>query len=169
MTLHAQEIEIKGRKFSVNVHDDDYWSGTPWKNYSILDNHFDGRFHCRNKRPGEMIVCQAGSNGKVFYDFANAVHHARRSGLTGEQADQQAKKEFEWIRRWYNDQWSYVSVDAVDLLTGETVASICGCEYDYSEESLELILNDYVIPDCEAYVDRIICNFRPDFYFMETA
>lgn len=135
----------------------------------MLDNHFDGKYHSRDKYPGEMIVYLAGPHGKVFYDFANAVHHAKKSGLTGEQADQQAKKEFEWIRCWYDDQWFYACVDAVDLLTGETVVSICGCEYDYSEESLESILNDHIIPDCKAYVDKIIRNFRPDFYFMETA
>lgn len=168
MALHTQEIKVKSRRFSVTVHAD-YHYDTPWENCSMLDNYFDGKYHRRDKYPSEMIVCQAGPNGKVFYDFANAVAHARKSGLTGEQADQEARKEFEWIRRWYNDQWFYVSVDAIDLSTSEIAASISGCEYDYSEKSIESILNDYIIPDCETYVDKIIRNFRPDFYFMETA
>lgn len=168
MALHTQEIKVKSRRFSVTVHAD-YHYDTPWENCSMLDNCFDGKYHRRDKYPSEMIVCQAGPNGKVFYDFANAVAHARKSGLTGEQADQEARKEFEWIRRWYNDQWFYVSVDAIDLSTSEIAASISGCEYDYSDESLESILNDYIIPGCETYVDKIIRNFRPDFYFTETA
>ena len=109
----------------------------------------------RSKRPGEMIL-NSNRGSHRFYDFAEAVKLARKDGWNtapydwpskGAQAHAAALADFDYLRRFCNDQWHYCGI-VVTLLDADgdpdsVDASLWGIESegdDYHEEAIgELI------------------------------
>lgn len=119
-----ETIEMHGLTFKVEHHPD-YDAGAPWENVDILGEVDDGR---RSKRPGERVINdREGRYGwRRFYDFAGAVAKARAEGMSGPDAAEAAEREFNWIKAWCEDRWSYIGVE-VTLLDAEGNAT------DYSD------------------------------------
>ncbi|WP_143568724.1 hypothetical protein [Stenotrophomonas maltophilia] len=111
-----ETIEMHGLTFKVEHHPD-YDAGAPWENVDILGEVDDGR---RSKRPGERVINDRdGRNGwRRFHDFAGAVAKARAEGLSGPDAAEAAEREFNWLKAWCEDRWSYIGVE-VTLLDAE--------------------------------------------------
>ena len=72
----------------------------------------------RDKRPGERVLC-SDHGKKRFYDDASAIKEAKRdgwdakpykTGTKGEQASRAVEADFEYLRKWCNDQWHYIGV-----------------------------------------------------------
>ena len=109
----------------------------------------------RSKRPGEMIL-NSNRGSHRFYDFAEAVKLARKDGwntapfdwpTNGARAHAAALADFDYLRRFCNDQWHYCGI-VVTLLDADgdpdsVDASLWGIESegdDYHEEVIgELI------------------------------
>lgn len=121
------------RTFSVKFEADSDM-GAPWKNE---DGHGDvSDWTTRDKLPGELVLC-TDRGSKRYYDFAGACKTALRDGWDAkpyndgteskrEQAAKAALSDFEYLRQFCNDQWSYVGV-IVTLLDDD------GEETDMSE------------------------------------
>ncbi len=113
MLYNGDTFEIDGISFRVSFPIDDcgiaYWQEsdchgpvTLWEN--------------RDKRPGELILA-SDKGSKCFYDFAEACRIARNVwGLNDrKEAAEAARKDFEYLRRWFADQWCYVGVNVTML------------------------------------------------------
>lgn len=149
-----------GFKFCAEIeHDGD--TDAPWE-------HEDGHgpvseWTSRSKNAGELVLCSDRGRHR-FYDFAGAVKLARRDGwdtapygqgTAGQRAERAARADYERLRAWCNDQWSYVGVIVHRLdHDGEKIedqaASLWGIESDagdyLKEVSRELaadILHDH--------------------------
>ena len=109
----------------------------------------------RSKRPGEMIL-NSNRGSHRFYDFAEAVKLARKDGWNtapydwpskGAQAHAAALADFDYLRRFCNDQWHYCGI-VVTLLDADgkpdsVDASLWGIESegdDYHEEVIEELI-----------------------------
>jgi hypothetical protein len=110
--------------FAVEVHID-HDSGAPWED---CEGHgpVTGWVR-RNKRPDELILNSA--NGEYrYYNFKEACAIALRDGwgcdaLDGTESKRQkaaiaARADFEYLRSWCNNEWSYVGIE-VTLLDSE--------------------------------------------------
>lgn len=116
-------FEHKGRTFSMAI-EPDLDHGHPWEEE---DGHGPvSDWTSRDKRPGEMVLASSGGRHR-FYDFAEAVKIAKRDrwdappygeGTAGQKASRAALADFNWLRRYCSDQWSYVGV-VVTLLDGD--------------------------------------------------
>jgi hypothetical protein len=123
-----ERFTVDGRDFARRTEDDfDY--GAPWEE---CDGHGPvSDWTTRAKAPGEMILCEDRGRRRL-YDFAGAVKIARRDGWDakpyggkpGEKAHRAAMADFDYLRRWCNDQWRYVGV---------IVAPVCSCCGEISE------------------------------------
>lgn len=138
-------FQHQGHNFRIElVYDDTH--GAPWDEE---DGHGPvSEWTSRDKRPGEMILCQD-RHSKRFYDFAAAVAIARAegwdaapyTGTRGERAARAAMRDFNRLREWCTDQWNYVGV-VVHLLDDDgddmnEAASLWGIEsddYDYHRD-----------------------------------
>lgn len=133
-----------GMSFRVNFPYDDM-QRLPWED---CDCHGPvSEWTRRAKLPGELVLC--GDNGyHRFYDFQGACRIARDVwGLpTKEKAAEAARKDYEYLRRFCNDQWSYVGV-VVTLLDDDGDAledytdSLWGIESD-ATEALEEVAHE---------------------------
>jgi hypothetical protein len=103
----------QGRTITVKwYHDPDY--GPPWQEE---DGHGPvSEWVHRDKRPGERTLC-ADRSSKRFYDFQAAIALAKRdgwdappyqTGTPGEQAVRAVEADFDWLRRWCQDDWHWV-------------------------------------------------------------
>ncbi|MBA0274424.1 hypothetical protein JY452_05470 [Stenotrophomonas maltophilia] len=113
-------IELHGLTFKVE-HIPDPDAGAPWENNDTLGtvSGWECRDHYRGgKRPGERILNKGDRHRYRFYDYAGAVAKGRREGMTGPEAAEAADREFEWLRAWCEDRWSYIGVQ-VTLLDAE--------------------------------------------------
>lgn len=124
-----------GRAFTFRVefeHDDGH--GAPWEGF---DGHgiVTGWEH-REKRPGELILSDD-RGARRFYDFAETCRLALREGWNAapyrddetprQRAAKAARADYEYLRAWCDDDWSYVVV-TVTLLDDdgeETEVSDC--------------------------------------------
>ena len=140
----------------------------PWER---ADGHgpVSGSKSSHAKRPGERVLNRDGEHYR-YYDFEEAIRIARREGWSvardgaksqhGKRAQAAAAVEadFEFLRRWCNDEWHYINV-IVTLLGAEGVEvgreSLCGIEddTDYWREVAAELINDlaagYVMPGRE--------------------
>lgn len=141
--------EHKGYRFGVRfTHDPD--SGAPWEN---ADGHgIVSDWTTRAKAPGERVLAQDGRS-KRYYDVAGTIKIAKRDGWDAEpygpkdepkgaKAARAVAADFEFLRQWCNDVWSYVGVtveqiDDDDKPTG-VQASLWGVETykDYHEKTV---------------------------------
>lgn len=109
-------IELSGG-YSVRVqveYDNDM--GPPWEEH---DGHGPvSEWTTRDKAPGERVLCVDRSQ-KRYYDFAAAVKLARKDGWgadgdagmkPGAKAAHAANADYEFLRRWANDQWHWICV-----------------------------------------------------------
>ena len=113
------QITIGGKELTFGVkfeYDADL--GKPWENSDCHGVVSD--WVSRDKLPGELVL-NSGRSGKRFYDFAETCKIALRDGWDcaplndgteskRQQAAKAARNDFEYIREWCNDQWSYVGV-----------------------------------------------------------
>jgi hypothetical protein len=129
-------IECNGRRFQVDiVPDEDH--GAPWDE---CDGHGPvSDWTRRAKMPGELVLVQDRGLYR-YYDFAEACRIARADGWdakpynTGQetrrqQAAKAARADYEYLRQWCNDVWSYVGV----VVTAE-----CPCCENFSGASASL-------------------------------
>lgn len=157
------DLELDGHKFSVEIVADDDTT-PPWDRedghgpVSEWKRHAFGQGTKPPKRPGEMILCwDRGSY--LTYDFAAAVRIAKRDGWDvppyggthGQKAHRAAMADFDRLRRWCADQWSYVGV-VVHLLDDE------GDEMGESESlwGIESDADDYLDEVARELADEIL-------------
>jgi hypothetical protein len=142
MLYNGDTFDIDGISFRVSFPPDDTYR-IPWEE---SDGHGPvSEWTRRNKRPGELIL-SSDRNSRRYYDFAEACKIALRDGwgakgddgLTGKQkAAFAARADYEYLRRWCNDQWYSVGVivtmldDDGDALPYED--SVWGIESDCHE------------------------------------
>ncbi len=124
-------IDLSGG-YSVRVHVDyDPDMGPPWEEH---DGHGPvSEWTSRDKAPGELLLC-ADRSQKRYYDFSAAVALARKDGwgakgdegLTGgAKAAHAARADYEFLRRWANDQWHWIVVGVEVSRAGAVIA----CDY----------------------------------------
>lgn len=146
-----ETIEHNGREYAVTIERDDC-IGAPWDEH---DGHGEvSEWTTRAKMPGEMVLCED-RGSRRFYDFAGACQIARRDGWdakpynTGQETKRQqaakaAMADFERLRGWCNDEWSWVYV---------TVTAKCDCCGDFTGRSETL---GGIESDCGDYLDDIV-------------
>ena len=134
-------ITRNGLTFRV-THEQDTDHGAPWE---ACDGHGPvSEWTSRDKLPGELVLNSDGRQCR-YYDYAEACRIARRDGWdappykTGtarQRAARAARADFEYLRAWCSDEWTYMGV-IVELLDddGEAVdsASLWGIESDAGE------------------------------------
>ena len=113
----------------------------------------------RSKRPGEMIL-NSDHGSHRFYDFAEAVKLAKKDGwntapfdwpTNGARAHAAALADFDYLRRFCNDQWHYCGI-VVTLLDADgepdsVDASLWGIESegdDYHEGIISELITDCI-------------------------
>lgn len=135
-------VDVDGISFLVSI-DRDEFMGPPWKEQ---DGHGPvSGWERRAKAPGEMVLCKDRGLSR-FYGFQEAVKIARREGWNTkpghwrtrrEQAHNAALADFNWLKRWCDDQWQWVIVtvhpldDFGDILPMS--ACLGGVAYDPDE------------------------------------
>lgn len=110
----------KGRRFKVEFLDDED-SEPPWDR---SEGHGPvSEWTTRDKAPGERLL-SADHGSKRYYDYAEAVRIAKRdgwdaepykTGTKGEQAVRAVEADFEFLRGWCRDEWSYIGVSVTML------------------------------------------------------
>lgn len=137
-------ITHDGMTFKIEKeHDHD--AGTPWERE---DGHGPvSNWTTRDKLPGELVLNTDGRSRCRYYDFAEACRIAQRDGWgargTGKSevsaraiAARAAREDFQHLRAWCNDEWSYIGVivTLLDIEGNETdaVQSLWGIADDGS-------------------------------------
>ncbi len=90
-------------------------AGAPWKECDTMGSVSD--WETRGKAPGELLLCED-RGSKRFYDFAGAMKANRQYYANGADCEKAVRADFEYLRRWCNDDWQYVGV-VVELLDDE--------------------------------------------------
>ena len=120
--------------------DDDM--GPPWKEH---DGH--GRVSewrpKDSKRPGEKVISQHGDSCR-FYDWQEAIKTARRemwdappygTGTDGERAERAVQRDFENLKAWCDDEWTWCSlilcVSKGGIEIEDYAACLCGVELNH--------------------------------------
>ena len=145
----------------------DYDHGAPWEEE---DGHGPvSDWERREKRPGEMILNDE-RGARRFYDFAAAVKQARREGWStapyewktkGEQAAAAALADFDYLRRWCNDEWYYCGI-IVTVLNDEgeetdNSSSLWGIEDDgYCSQGYHATVIQDIIREFEYQLNRLV-------------
>lgn len=142
--LELTAFNYEGMTFHVEIMDDD--CGPPWDDW---DFHYPvSDWTQRDKKAGEWVLCED-RGSKRYYDFAEAMKMAKKDGwgaepygvgTKGEQALRAVKADFEYLRRWCNYTWKYVTLHVILLgeedeygyADVEYEDYLCGVEYDYS-------------------------------------
>jgi hypothetical protein len=133
-------------RFAVELMRDEDMSA-PW---SECDGHGEvSNWTSRAKRPGELVLNQDGNSCR-YYDFSGACAIALRDGWDAapyndgtetkrQQAAKAALADFEYLKAWCEDDWTYVVVRVVLLDDdGEETdidAYLGGVEYHNSAEN----------------------------------
>lgn len=138
-------FDYEGKTFHVDIMDDDFCEA-PWDRY---DGHGPvSDWTRRDKKAGEWVLHVDGGF-KRYYGFAEAMKVAKKEGWDappygvgskGEQALRAVTADFEWLRKWCNDDWKYVTlhvilfgeVDEYGYADIEYEDYLGGVEYDYS-------------------------------------
>ena len=126
--------------YTTKIEHDDI-SGAPWEN---CEGHgLVSGWTRRDKHPGEWVL-STNKESRRYYDYAGTLALARRDGwglspeVLADQAHQLGRpltskevtaaavtRDFEYLRAWCNDEWSYIGVIVTDDETGES-ASLWG-------------------------------------------
>lgn len=143
--LNRKTVTRAGRTFRVDVVADEC-SRAPWLEMDTLGEVTE--WTTFRKAAGQRVLNED-RGARRFYDFAGAVAKARREGLSGKDAAAAAEREFDWLRRWCNDQWHWVGVVVTPLTPdGDPLESqsdsLWGIESDapaYLEEVTDDLIN----------------------------
>lgn len=109
--------EAPGHEFRLRVMADDT-SEAPWER---CDGH--GPVRCgssSDKRPGERLLCSS-HHSRWYYDWQAACKLARKDGWNTKpydapnQIERAVQADFDYLRRWLNNDWCYIGV-CVELL-----------------------------------------------------
>lgn len=111
--ISEESIEHLGHTISLKWYQD-LDCAPPWEDE---DGHGPvSEWTSRDKRPGERVL-HSDRHSKRYYDFAEAVRIAKRdgwdappykTGTKGQQAVRAAEADYEFLRRWCNDDWCWV-------------------------------------------------------------
>jgi len=137
-------IEIDGLTVTARVEvDEDH--GAPWDEE---DGHGPvSEWTNRDKRPGELVLNED-RGSKRYYDMQEAVKIARRDGWDappyggkpGEKAARAARRDYELLRRWCNNEWFYwvviLSVAKNGITLDDHAACVGGVGVDDDESYL---------------------------------
>ncbi len=138
-------ITTKVGKLTVTaeiVYDEDM--GPPWKEH---DGHGPvSDWERRKKRPGERILSGSRFDSRRLYDVEEATKIAKRdgwdskpykTGTEGQQAARAVEADFQRMRAWCNDEWTWVgvrlSVSKGGIVLDEHAASLWGIESDSND------------------------------------
>lgn len=156
---HEDEFEYKGHKFKVEFPQDNNYEA-PWER---SDYHGPVRrvFRREQKRPGERVLAGEYRDGYHLYDFAEAINLAKTKwgvvatdGKTqGQVAAEAVEQDFEYLRRWCNDQWQYVGVVVTLLDVPDYSDSLWGIESDQ---------NEYLTETAYELADQILAQLEKD-------
>ena len=136
--LESWMFEHNGATYRAELHHDETM-GAPWEEH---DGHgIVSDWTTRDKAPGELILASDGRGRFRYYDFAGSCARARAEGWdskpynTGQeskraQAAKAARADYEHLRRWFDDEWSWVGVVVMPLCT------CCNSPDDSRAESL---------------------------------
>jgi len=112
----SDTIEHNGKKYVVELWRDEDM-GPPWKEH---DGHgVVSDWTGRAKAPGELVLAED-RGMRRYYDFAESVQIAKRDGWDtppydkadspGRKAAKAARADYEYLRRWCNDDWHWCGV-----------------------------------------------------------
>jgi hypothetical protein len=102
----------------------------------------------REKRPGEVIL-SADGGARRYYDMAEAVRIARREswdaepygvGTAGERAARAARADYDNLKAWCDDEWTYVGVCVAISRKGVRLTD----KYDHALWGIESNAGDYL-------------------------
>ncbi len=133
----TNKYEYEGRSISIEWHHDESM-GEPWKEH---DGHgIVSEWTRRDKQPGERVLC-SDRNSYRYYDFAGTMKLAKSEGWgldtkaqialaqklgrelkPGDILAASVEADFEYLRRWCNDDWHWCGY----------VCKINGTDYDES-------------------------------------
>lgn len=121
-------FEREGHTFRV-THPYDDSGDAPWDR---SDCHGPvSEWTSRAKRPGERVLCSDRSSHR-FYDWQEACKLARTKwGCTTDIANV-VQQDFDYLRRWCDDQWQYIGV-VVEMIDGN--GAVLGTESLWGIES----------------------------------
>lgn len=147
-------FDYEGKTFHVEVMDDDCCE-PPWEcNYGhgpVSD------WTRRDKKAGEWVL-SVDHGMRRYYDFSEAMRMAKKVpwdtepggvGTKGERALRAVTADFEYLRRWCNDDWNYVTLHVI--LFGEVDG------YGYAEV------------EYEEYLGRVEYDYSSNGYWLEAA
>ena len=111
-------------------HDEDM--GAPWKEH---DGHGPvSEWVSRPKAAGERVLSRDRESFR-FYDFAEAVKIAKRDGWGPGTPAEAAEKDFEAMKGWANDEWTWcgvvVSVAYDGVMLDKHAASLWGIDLNH--------------------------------------
>lgn len=143
-----------GLQFRVKMLWDDY-RGLPWEENDCHGPVSD--WERREKAPGELILC-SDRGSKRFYDFQAACKIARDvwGFKTKKEAAEAARKDFDYLRRFCDGQWSYVIVD-VTLLDDDGDALE---EYSECIGGIESDAEDYITEIAHELAGEIVAGLQ---------
>lgn len=130
---------VKGYDVTARiVRDEDM--GPPWKEH---DGHGPvSDWTSRAKRAGELVLNED-RGSRRYYDFAEAVKIAKRDGWGPGAPHEAARKDFEAMRAWCNDEWWWVgivlSVSRNGVELSDHAASLWGIDANHPQGN-----NDYL-------------------------
>lgn len=131
---YGEVFEYRGHTFRVEFPRDDT-SGAPWE---MADGHRPvSEWVIREAREGEKVLC-GDWNHYRYYDFEQALRIAivdewgtadgpQPGESTTDYRTRAVEADFEYLRAWCNDEWSYVGV-VVTLDGDDERASLWGIE-----------------------------------------
>ena len=143
-------VEVHGG-YSVRVEvtqDDDI--GPPWEwsdGHGVVSD-----WTTRDRAPGERVLCQDGRS-KRYYDVSASVAKARAegwdappyTGTKGERAARAVEADYQRLRRWCNNDWTWICVGVEVSHRGEILdTDYCGgieSDGDYWREHAAEVAN----------------------------
>lgn len=141
--------------FTVSIHDDAGDMGAPWTNE---DGHGPVTDWIRRDAGMDELVLNSSHGDKRYYNFKEACAIALRDGwgcndLDGTETPRQkaakaAMADFEHLRAWCNNEWSYVGVE-VTLLDSE------GNPTEVSESVWGIESNDNIESHAQTLADEL--------------
>lgn len=165
ITLHHDDtFEHKGRTFIVKIEADDRQEA-PWEwndgHGPVSDWRSYGYNQYPTKGPHERVLCRDRRSCRV-YDWAEAMRIAKRDGwglsdearaalhnklgrppTKGEISAQAVQQDFDYLRRWCENQWHYVGVVVAHVPNGTEPRNV-DVDYQYALWGIESDAYEYI-------------------------
>ena len=159
----SETFELCGQVFRVTILHDEH-ADAPW---DAEDGHGEvSEWTTRDKLPGELVLADERGR-KRYYDFAGACKIARRDGWNAapfaapgtetkrQQAARAAMADFEYLRGYCNDDWTYCTVAVVALdddgepaTDTDSVSGIESNAHEYLWETARDLAAGLIAPQC---------------------